>query len=300
MGYALSGTQRGGFVKRGGRLQVAQSPAALLRRRQRRAFRYAGGGRSIIVTSGSKALALRVAMLEGYGLGFSLKPPKALRKLSFKSISKIQPGKVLAKVAVPLAITAGALLIPGVAPAALAAARGGAGLAARGITGAAGLLGRGAGSAFKSIRGVGTAIGKGWARGAVVKKATEAVSKGDPISDALKQVASAVLPGAKDTPPGSAAMPSVSQTVNIPGTTMAPGDTPTSPAAAQVPAMSADRGGGGGGGGAPMGPDYPAPLDHAPTDAGAPSSNAPLWIAGGIAAALGLAMVLPRPSRARG
>lgn len=55
------------------------------------------------------------------GLGFSLKPPKWLRKM--------QPGKVLKKLAVPLAIGAGALLIPGVAPAAAGLIRGAAGAA---------------------------------------------------------------------------------------------------------------------------------------------------------------------------
>lgn len=43
------------------------------------------------------------------GLGFSLKPPRFIRKL--------QPGKILKKIAVPLAIGAAIVAIPGVAPA---------------------------------------------------------------------------------------------------------------------------------------------------------------------------------------
>ena len=50
------------------------------------------------------------------GLGFSLKPPKWLRKA--------QPGKILAKVAVPAAAITAAALIPGVAPLALTVAKG--------------------------------------------------------------------------------------------------------------------------------------------------------------------------------
>jgi hypothetical protein len=62
-------------------------------------------------------------VLGGYddGLGLSLRPPKWVRK--------IQPGKILKKVAIPLAI-GGALFIPGVAPLALKA---GAGLLKGGI-----------------------------------------------------------------------------------------------------------------------------------------------------------------------
>jgi len=80
-------------------------------------------------------------VLHGYEpdnmLGFSLKPPRWLRKA--------QPGKILKKVAIPAAIV-GAMFIPGVAPLALKA---GAGL----LKGGAGLL-RGGFSAAKKIPGI--------------------------------------------------------------------------------------------------------------------------------------------------
>ena len=61
--------------------------------------------------------------LEYDQLGFSLKPPKWLRKA--------QPGKILKKIAVPAALV-GAMFIPGVAPAALAVLKGAGGLALKG------------------------------------------------------------------------------------------------------------------------------------------------------------------------
>jgi len=57
-------------------------------------------------------------------LGFSLKPPKWIRKA--------QPGKFIKKHALAIGLIGGSLLIPGVAP-----------LAARGLVGAGRLAGRG-------------------------------------------------------------------------------------------------------------------------------------------------------------
>jgi hypothetical protein len=86
--------------------------------------------------------ARRLAQLEG--LGFSLKPPKFVRK-AVKAISKIQPGKVLAKVALPAAAIAAAALIPGAAPLALRAVTG--------VAKAAGGVLRAGGGAVKAAGG---------------------------------------------------------------------------------------------------------------------------------------------------
>lgn len=51
-------------------------------------------------------MSYHVVSDSGETLGFSLKPPKWLRKA--------QPGKILGKAALPLGVIAGALLIPGV------------------------------------------------------------------------------------------------------------------------------------------------------------------------------------------
>jgi hypothetical protein len=88
--------------------------------------------------------------LNGYEpLGFSLKPPKWLRKA--------QPGKILKKIAVPLAI-GGALLIPGVAPLALTAVKAGGGLLLKGGAGVVkaggGLFRLGAKTVTKTIPGI--------------------------------------------------------------------------------------------------------------------------------------------------
>lgn len=78
------------------------------------------------------------------GLGFSLKPPKFVRK-AVKAITKIQPGKVLAKVALPAAAIAATALIPGAAPLALRAASG--------VAKAAGGVLRAGGAAVKAAGG---------------------------------------------------------------------------------------------------------------------------------------------------
>lgn len=77
-------------------------------------------------------------------LGFSLKPPKFIRKL--------QPGKLLKKAAIPLAIGAAAL-IPGVAPAIATVGKGLVTGAAKLVTGPAGLIAKNVGAAG-SVLGV--------------------------------------------------------------------------------------------------------------------------------------------------
>ncbi|HLB37469.1 MAG TPA: hypothetical protein VJL31_12935 [Gemmatimonadales bacterium] len=80
------------------------------------------------------------------GLGFSLKPPKWLRKA--------QPGKILKKAAIPLAVIGGALLIPGVGGALVGAAT----AAGRAAAGAGRLIGRGAVGAGRGIFGAGKGV----------------------------------------------------------------------------------------------------------------------------------------------
>jgi hypothetical protein len=66
-------------------------------------------------------------LVDDYGntMGFSLRPPKWLRKA--------QPGKILAKAAVPIGVVAGSLLIPGVGSALVGALTAGGGAVARGM-----------------------------------------------------------------------------------------------------------------------------------------------------------------------
>jgi hypothetical protein len=73
------------------------------------------------------------------GLGFSLRPPKWLRKA--------QPGRILKKAAIPLAIIGGTLLIPGVG-----------GAVVGGLTAAGKAVGGFAARSFKSIRRVGSTV----------------------------------------------------------------------------------------------------------------------------------------------
>jgi hypothetical protein len=140
-GMALSGTPWSGhppIVRRaapdrrfGGTLKVGRIMAPGARRLQPVKWSQAHGGMLSIPAGADLS-----------GLGFSLKPPKWIRKM--------QPGKVLKKVAVPLAIVAGAVLIPGAAP-----------LLAKGLLGAgklalgAGKLALGAGKfAFKAATAI--------------------------------------------------------------------------------------------------------------------------------------------------
>jgi hypothetical protein len=114
----------------------------------------------------------------GETLGFSLKPPKWLRKM--------QPGKILAKAAPVLGIIAGAILIPGVG-----------GVLAKGLTTAGGL-------AVKGLKAAG---------GGAVSVVKSAVAPGNPsplptISTSLPMVASpTVAPVVPSTPGSSAAQP---------------------------------------------------------------------------------------------
>jgi hypothetical protein len=74
-------------------------------------------------------------------IGFSLKPPRWLRKM--------QPGKVLVKYGLPAAAVAATFFIPGVAPAAARIVAGGARL----LTRSGGAVGRKVASLFKSHPG---------------------------------------------------------------------------------------------------------------------------------------------------
>lgn len=124
-------------------------------------------------------------------VGFSLKPPKWIRKA--------QPGKILKKIAVPLAIGAGTLLVPGAGT-----------LAAKGIVGAA-KLALGAG---KGIVKAGGLFGK-----LLAKKAA------GPVAQAAVE---SVLPTSEGAATESVVAPAIVQQVPQQQTLFSPAVSPTS------------------------------------------------------------------------
>jgi len=183
------------------------------------------------------------------GLGFSLKPPKFIRKM--------QPGVILKKAAIPLAIAA-AVLIPGalplVAKGAMAVGRvalkGGAGiakLAGKNISTAAGIIGIpkvSGGSVVSSI--------KKWFGS---KKSASPPSL-LPSDQPPPWVRSSPIPPASTPPPASTSPPTA---------------TPSPATSAEIPpptyAPTSYGGGGGGGGG------YSSPAAEIPTQAGLSASS---------------------------
>lgn len=141
MSYQLSGAP----VFRGARPQLR---AGRLPNRRPTVFHMpiqGGAGnivRPIVRQPGYGALQSAYGLGDYDELGFSLKPPKWLRKM--------QPGKVLLKAAPVIAGVGAALLIPGVAPAGAALFKGAGGLALRG----AGALVRGGAAAGRGVFGL--------------------------------------------------------------------------------------------------------------------------------------------------
>lgn len=118
-------------------------------------------------------------MHDDQGLGFSLKPPKWIRKA--------KPGKILAKIAVPAAVIGASFLIPGVG-----------GALVKGITSAGGMLFRGATAAGKAVVGAGGAVAK--AAAPVIAPATKAVEVVAP--GLIPPPIQALLPGGVPSGPG--------------------------------------------------------------------------------------------------
>jgi hypothetical protein len=182
------------------------------------------------------------------GLGFSLKPPKWARKM--------QPGKILKKIAIPLAVVGGALLIPG-----------GGALLAKGLVGGAKLAVGGARLAGKGIFGAGKLLRKG-AIGLFKSPVPKdfigpPAPSGTPGSESVIQQA---LDVAKQFAP----------TENVPGGSMT---MPTTPSPATTPS-GGDGGnyapGGGGGYGGGGGGSYASyPSSAAAMDESAPDESAP-------------------------
>lgn len=216
-------------------------------------------------------------------LGFSLKPPSWLRKA--------QPGKILAKAAVPLAVGA-SLFIPGVAPAALAVVKTvGAGalsagkLLGKGAIGTTRLLGKGVGKStgFLAKKVVSVVAppkvtppitdaeqsGALTSAGVQAAQAAAASGKSSPILDALQQKAVDVITGQGA---GTTSGPAVSTS----STTAAPAPSPD-----YTPAPVASSGGGGGGGYAPSS-DTPGSSSTAPTPPTAGNMALPIAVAAGV------------------
>jgi hypothetical protein len=179
-------------------------------------------------------------------LGFSLKPPKWLRKA--------QPGKILKKAAIPLAIAAGTLLIPGVGGAAVKGLTAVGGAALKGTKGLARFIGLGK-KALPSDQWIATATGVN-------------PSGGGGLIESVKSFA-------------AAAQPILTATGVLP-----PGGLPASPMSVPPPAsvpwdFGAGGGGGGGGGGVPVSPPATA-IETASTTGG----EMPPWVIPAAAAAV--------------
>jgi hypothetical protein len=204
------------------------------------------------------ALVVQGEQLEG--LGFSLKPPKWLRKA--------QPGKVLKKIALPVAAIAATAFIPGAAPLALKAATG---------------VARAAGSVLRAGGAAARVIGRGVARGAT--------GAGKIVTDQLPRI----LPTpASSTPPILDAMTPleqrrrqlVSRPIDRVRERQAAASAPSSTAATPAPAtdFATDD--------AVQQPAYAASSDAAP----AASGISPQLMLGGAALVVG-ALVLGRGNR---
>ncbi len=97
-----------------------------------------------VMHQGTPSRAQLMLQPSSTGLGFSFRPPKWLRKA--------QPGKILAKAAIPLAVIGGALLIPGVGGAIVGAATGA-------VKGAGSLLKMGGSAIASSLKPVTNTVG---------------------------------------------------------------------------------------------------------------------------------------------
>lgn len=223
------------------------------------------GGKPIARFAGGRMPVRRVVMpqLESPGLGFSLKPPKKLRK-AFKAVKKAVTIKNVLKVG---AVVGAAALIPGALP-----------MLAKGAVGGAKLLARGA-------RGVG--------RGAV--GAERLVARG------VRAVISP-LTGGKNNPGGGAELvdllPADLKPTGDPLPVVAP-TAPLPPSALPAPdpvAVAPSGGGyssGGGGGESKNSPAEESAATGAPDQAGVGGAS-PILVLGGLAL---LAGVLSRPRR---
>jgi hypothetical protein len=178
------------------------------------------------------------------GLGFSLKPPKWIRKM--------QPGKILKKVAVPLAVVGASLLIPGVG-----------GALVKGAT-SAGKFALGAGKlAFKGVTGAGKFALRtaGFGKAATAAKPIGLFHKllgAAGTAAAIAPLATSLMP--RKTTTETILQPSEPVPYNPP--TVAPEVTPPTYWPSEP---SAGGGGYSSGGGAPMTYDSPA---GAPPEAG--------------------------------